>query len=202
MPRLARSPSPTGCTVVRSRGSPSDRKRLAIAAISVSGTECPAPEPPIKSVSPLATSCAASSDVTTRGAMAVTPPTRDRVAGRRRKMPSNPADHSGRAPSRSASPATLAAKYLVSYMSNPRDASIHRQHALRLEDVPNAGGILVKPCRQLVQSPRPRQIDVDDLDDPSRPRAHHHHPVGEQHCFRDAVGDMQCGLAGFHPQPL
>src|SRR6185503_2332964 len=69
MPRLARSPRPTGCTVVRLRGAPSALKRLPMAPISVSGTEWPAPEPPIKSVSPSATSFANSSAVTTRGAM-------------------------------------------------------------------------------------------------------------------------------------
>src|SRR3569833_3162477 len=69
MPRSARSPKPTGCTVVRLRGLPSALKRLPMAPISVSGTEWPAPEPPISSVSPSATSFANSSAVTTRGAI-------------------------------------------------------------------------------------------------------------------------------------
>src|SRR6185503_5756867 len=69
MPRSARSPRPTGCTVVRLRGAPSALNRLPMAPIKVSGTEWPAPEPPIKSVSPSATNFAKSSAVTMRGAM-------------------------------------------------------------------------------------------------------------------------------------
>jgi hypothetical protein len=35
----------------------------------------------------------------------------------------------------------------------------------------------VKALRQLVETARSRQIDLNDFDDPSRPRSHHHHTV-------------------------
>ena len=56
-------------------------------------------------------------------------------------------------------------------------------------------------CARL-DAARPRQIDVDDLHDPPRPRRHHHHAVGEEHRLVDAVGDEQHGLPRAQPQRL
>jgi hypothetical protein len=55
--------------------------------------------------------------------------------------------------------------------NRPVSPSIHRQHAVRLEDIADAGRIIVKALRQLVETARSRQIDRDDFDDPSRPRS-------------------------------
>ena len=53
-----------------------------------------------------------------------------------------------------------------------------------------------------VERARPRQVDVDHIDDPARPRGHHYHPVGEIHRLGDAVGDQQDGLAAVGPDSL
>src|SRR5262249_24472776 len=59
-PRLARSPTPTTLTDVMPIGLRSARKRRSTAASSVSGTECPPPDPLIKIASPSCTRRAAS----------------------------------------------------------------------------------------------------------------------------------------------
>src|SRR3954453_13407290 len=63
-PSVLPSPSPTGCTEVTPRGSPSARKRAPSAAISASGTACPPPDPAIRMVSPERTRATACSAVT------------------------------------------------------------------------------------------------------------------------------------------
>src|SRR5882724_4662141 len=45
------------------------------------------------------------------------------------------------------------------------------------------------------QRARPREVDVDDLDDPPGPGRHDAHAVGEQDRFGDAVGHEDDGLA-------
>ncbi len=49
--------------------------------------------------------------------------------------------------------------------------------------------------------PRARQVDLHDLDDPARPRAHHRDDVGEEHRLRDAVRDHQRGGRPLGPDP-
>jgi hypothetical protein len=61
---------------------------------------------------------------------------------------------------------------------------------------------MMKPVWQPVEPARTRQIDIYDLNDAARPRAHHDHTIGEQHRLWNTVRDMQRGLARLHPQPL
>jgi hypothetical protein len=80
--------------------------------------------------------------------------------------------------------------------------SIHRQHALGFEDLANATRISIELGGHFVQTARPWQIDIDDFDDASRPRSHHDDAVRQQDGFRDAMRDVQRGLATVHPEPL
>src|SRR6266545_5748608 len=46
---------------------------------------------------------------------------------------------------------------------------------------------------------RPGQLDLDDPRDPTRARRHHHHPVGQDHGFGNAVGHEEDRLAPLLP---
>ncbi len=50
-----------------------------------------------------------------------------------------------------------------------------------------------------IVAPRLRQVDIDDVADAPRPRAHDHHARGEEDRLRDGVGDEDDGLAGRPP---
>src|ERR1700712_1421481 len=52
---------------------------------------------------------------------------------------------------------------------------------------------------QHVVGSRPRQRDLQTIDDPARTRRHHDHLVGEINRFGQAVGDEHDGLAGCGP---
>src|ERR1700716_4238083 len=41
-----------------------------------------------------------------------------------------------------------------------------------------------------------RKVAVDDIDDPARPRRHHHDPAPQKHRFGNRMGNEQDGLGG------
>jgi len=61
------------------------------------------------------------------------------------------------------------------------------------------GGGLEGGLTLLLEATRAGQGNLHDIGDAAGPRAHHHHPVGQQHGLGDGMGDEQHGGAGLLP---
>src|SRR5688500_17560559 len=76
----------------------------------------------------------------------------------------------------------------------------HRRANVLLSHVPDAIDVRDELWRTLDRKrARSRQFDIDSLLYATWPSREHQHPVGQEHCLVDLVGDEQYGLAALLP---